>query len=141
MHKGTNHAIDLVSCINKSTNSRLYVSKYKTLEYDLAMEGNNASLMSEIIASLWPEPTNGKSTVITEFTEMSKQDWTKKQPREVAEAAHKILKKIDDDNIGKGLFAQVLTNRIQLNEYDFSVPEYIKKAIMWASSVDFEEEE
>ncbi|EHR4995474.1 MULTISPECIES: ATP-dependent nuclease [Vibrio] len=141
MHKGTNHAIDLVSCINKSTNSRLYVSKYKTLEYDLAMEGNNASLMSEIIASLWPEPTKGKSTVITEFTEMSKQDWTKKQPREVAEAAHKILKKIDDDNIGKGLFAQVLTNRIQLNGYDFSVPEYIKKAIMWASSVDFEEEE
>lgn len=138
---GTNHAIDLVSSINKSANSRLYVSKYKTLEYDLAMEGNNASLMCEIIASLWPEPNKRKSTVITEFTEMSKQDWTKKQPHEVAEAAHKILKKIDNDNIGKGLFAQVLTDRIQLNGYDFSVPEYIKKAIMWASSVDFEEEE
>ncbi|THE59835.1 ATP-dependent nuclease [Vibrio parahaemolyticus] len=138
---GTNHAIDLVSSINKSANSRLYISKYKTLEYDLAMEGNNASLMCEIIASLWPEPNKRKSTVITEFTEMSKQDWTKKQPHEVAEAAHKILKKIDNDNIGKGLFAQVLTDRIQLNGYDFSVPEYIKKAIMWASSVDFEEEE
>ncbi|EOY3075082.1 ATP-dependent endonuclease [Vibrio parahaemolyticus] len=138
---GTNHAIDLVSSINKSANSRLYVSKYKTLEYDLAMEGNNASLMCEIIASLWPEPNKRKGTVITEFTEMSKQDWTKKQPHEVAEAAHKILKKIDNDKIGKGLFAQVLTDRIQLNGYDFSVPEYIKKAIMWASSVDFEEEE
>lgn len=140
MQDGTNHAIKLVDSINKSTNARLYVSKYKTLEYDLAMEGNNAALMSEIVASLWPKPLKKKSTVITEFTEMSKQDWTKKEPHEVAEAAHKILKKIDDDNIGKGLFAQVLTDKIQSNEYDFFVPEYIEKAILWASSVDFEEE-
>ena len=105
------------------------------------MEGNNAELMSEIVASLWPKPLKNESAVINEFTEMSQQDWTKKEPHEVAKAAHKILKKIDDDNIGKGLFAQVLTDKIQGNGYDFSVPEYIKKAIFWASSVDFAEEE
>lgn len=93
MGKGTNHAIELVDSINKSANARLYVSKYKTLEYDLAMEGNNAALMSEIIASLWPKPTKMESPVIVEFTAMSKEDWTKKEPLEVAEAAHKILKK------------------------------------------------
>ncbi|WP_200900458.1 ATP-dependent nuclease [Enterobacter ludwigii] len=39
MYEGTNHAIKLVEEINRSTHARLYVSKYKTLEYDLAMEG------------------------------------------------------------------------------------------------------
>ena len=136
---GTNHAVKLVETINKSTHARLYVSKYKTLEYDLAMEGNNAALMSEIIAFLWPTPIKGEGTVIPEFIEMAKQDWTKKSPHEVAEAAQKILKKIDDDNIGKGLFAQVLADKIKCKNYDFSVPAYIKKAILWAASVDFQE--
>jgi putative ATP-dependent endonuclease of OLD family len=141
MGKGTNHAIELIDSINESANARLYVSKYKTLEYDLAMEGNNAALMSEIIASLWPKPTKMESPVIAEFTAMSKVDWTKKEPLEVAEAAHKILKKIDDDKIGKGLFAQVLTDKIQSNEFNFSVPKYIKHAILWASLLDMVKEE
>lgn len=37
MQDGTNHAIKLVDSVNKSTNARLYVSKYKTLEYDFGM--------------------------------------------------------------------------------------------------------
>ncbi|MEY0489126.1 ATP-dependent nuclease [Proteus terrae] len=135
MGEGTNHAINLVESINKSANARLYVSKYKTLEYDLAMEGNNVALMSNIIASLWPKPQKGESTIIEEFTLMSKIDWTKKEIREIAEAAHKILKRIDDDNIGKGLFAQVLADKLQTDGTDFLVPEYIKKAILWASSL------
>ena len=133
---GKNHAIKLTENINKSKYSRLYVSKYKTLEYDLAMEGNNASLMSEIIASLWPEPTSGESDIINEFTKISKQDWTKKTPKEVAQAANKILHRIDDANIGKGLFAQVLADKIQKKGCNFSVPDYINQAILWASSVD-----
>lgn len=136
MREGTNHAIKLVDSINKSTNARLYVSKYKTLEYDLAMEGNNAALMSEIIASLWPKPKKTESEIIKEFTEMSKVDWTKKTSKDTALAAHKILKRIDDDNIGKGIFSQVLTDRILSKNFNFSVPEYIKSAIMWASSLD-----
>ncbi|MBS9834200.1 AAA family ATPase [Vibrio parahaemolyticus] len=141
MKAGTNHAIKLVDSINKSTNARLYVSKYKTLEYDLAMEGNNAALMSQIIASLWPKPPKGESSIIKDFTAMSKVDWTKKTQQEVAEAAHKILKRIDDDNIGKGMFAQVLTDEIQCDGSNFTVPEYIKNAIFWASSIDVAKEE
>lgn len=135
MH-GTNHAIKLVKSINTSTYARLFVSKYKTLEYDLAMEGNNAALMSEIIASLWPKPISGKSSIIDEFTAMSSEDWTKKSQEEVAIAAHKILNRIDDDNIGKGMFAQIMTDKIQENPQNFSVPNYIKNAILWASSLN-----
>ncbi|WP_154115046.1 ATP-dependent nuclease [Vibrio cincinnatiensis] len=140
MQDGTNHAIKLVDSINKSTNARLYVSKYKTLEYDLAMEGNNAALMYEVIASLWPKPKKGESHIIQHCTALSKVDWTKKTPEDVAVAAHNILKRIDDDNIGKGLFAQVLTDKISANYSTFSVPTYIKNAILWASSVNVEEE-
>ncbi|MFA0061782.1 ATP-dependent endonuclease [Vibrio cyclitrophicus] len=140
MQDGTNHAIKLVDSINQSTNARLYVSKYKTLEYDLAMEGNNAALMYEVIASLWPKPKKGESRIIQHCTALSKVDWTKKTPEDVSIAAHNILKRIDDDNIGKGLFAQVLTDRISANSSTFSIPEYIKNAILWASSVSIEEE-
>ncbi|MEM5499636.1 AAA family ATPase [Paraglaciecola mesophila] len=141
MKQGTNHALKLVDSISKSTNARLFVSKYKTLEYDLAMEGNNAALMSRIIASLWPKPKENESPVIKEFTAMSKIDWTKKPPMEVAAAANKILKRVDDDNIGKGIFAQVMTNKIQSDDYNFAIPEYIKNAILWASSLEVPEEE
>lgn len=140
MQDGTNHAIKLVDSINTSTNARLYVSKYKTLEYDLAMEGNNAALMYEVIASLWPKPQKGESRIIQHCTAQSKVDWTKKSPEDVAVAAHNILKRIDDDNIGKGLFAQVLTDKISANYSTFSVPTYIKNAILWASSVNAGEE-
>jgi putative ATP-dependent endonuclease of OLD family len=141
MKEGTNHALKLVASINKSTDARLFVSKYKTLEYDLAMEGNNAALMSEVIASLWPGPKEKESSIIKEFTAMSKINWTEKSPVEVAEAAHKILKRIDDDNIGKGMFAQVMTDKIQNERFIFTVPEYIKDAILWATSLEFIEEE
>lgn len=140
MKEGTNHALKLVDSINKSTDARLFVSKYKTLEYDLAMEGNNAALMSEVIAALWPKPKGKESSIIKEFTEMSKIDWTEKSPVKVAEAAHKILKRIDDDNIGKGMFAQVMTDKIKNEGFIFTVPEYIKNAILWASTLEVPEE-
>lgn len=140
MKDGTNHAIKLVASINESTNARLYVSNYKTLEYDLAMEGNNAALMCEIIASLWPKPEKGNSKIIKHFTQLASIDWTKKSPEDVAVMAHNILKRIDDDNIGKGIFAQVLTEKIQREGYPFAVPKYIRDAILWASSNDVAEE-
>lgn len=136
MKSGTNHAIKLVESINSSTNARLFVSKYKTLEYDLAMEGNNAALMAEILSSLWPKPKKGKSTVIDKLDEIALKDWTKQPIEDKASAAHEILKRIDDDNVGKGMFAQILTDRIEKKHLAFSVPIYIKDAILWACSLD-----
>ncbi|MCL1064275.1 AAA family ATPase [Shewanella benthica] len=140
MKDGTNHAIKLIKSINGSTNARLFVSKYKTLEYDLAMEGNNAALMAEVIASLWPKPKKGHSPVIDEFNEMAKVDWTQQPPEKTALAANSILKRIDDDNIGKGMFAQVITDKIENGSVVFTVPSYIKNAVLWACSLDKVEE-
>lgn len=133
---GTNHALKLVDTINSSDNARLFVSKYKTLEYDLAMEGNNASLMAEIIASLWPTPKTGSSTIIDRFNEIAEDNWAEKTSEEKAKVAHEILNRIDDKNIGKGIFAQVFSDKIKKDRLSISIPKYIKDAILWACSLE-----
>jgi predicted ATP-dependent endonuclease of OLD family len=134
--EGTNHAIGLVTTISESENARLFVSKYKTLEYDLAMEGNNLSIMGEVICSLWPEPKSGNSPVKSQLELIANEDWTKKTSPEKANAAHVILKRIDDDKIGKGMFAQVFADKIANEGILICVPEYIKQAILWSCSLE-----
>jgi hypothetical protein len=46
------------------------------------------------------------------------------------------LKRVDDDNIGKGYFAQVLADKISFREVELKVPQYLKDAILWACSLD-----
>ncbi|NOI82619.1 AAA family ATPase [Vibrio tubiashii] len=130
---GENHALKLVKGINSEENTFLSVSKYKTLEYDLAMEGNNAACMANLLVSLWPTKT-GK--VHATLTQIGKTDWLKKSSKEKAVAAHEILKRIDDDQIGKGFFAQVLTDNIYSDKVKLDVPSYIKDAILWACKLD-----
>jgi putative ATP-dependent endonuclease of OLD family len=127
---GTNHALKLIDTISDSVNARLFVSKYKTLEYDLAMHGNNASLMAKILIELWP--TDGR--IKKGLNRISRIDWNKKISRKKAIAAHIILKRIDDKTVGKGLFAQVLADQISKQEVTLEIPEYIEKAIHWACS-------
>tara|TARA_R110002094_G_scaffold70737_3_gene79379 strand:- start:911 stop:2398 length:1488 start_codon:yes stop_codon:yes gene_type:complete len=133
---GTNHALKLIDTISDSVNARLYVSKYKTLEYDLAMQGANASVMADILVSLWP--TKGK--IKTGLSRISRMDWTNKSPSMKAYAAHLILKRIDDDNVGKGLFSQVLADKISKNEVLIETPDYIKRSIYWVCSIHCAEE-
>ena len=133
--KGENHAIALVETIAESENARLFVSKYKTLEYDLAMEGNNAAIMAGVVSSLWPEPKSGTSTVIRELDRIANNDWLKKTSEEKSYAAHTILKRIDGDNVGKGIFAQVFADKVAKDGLVISVPEYIKHAILWSCSL------
>ncbi|OCH39208.1 ATP-dependent nuclease [Aliivibrio fischeri] len=134
--EGMNHAIKLVDSINSSENARLFVSKYKTLEYDLAMEGNNVALMAEVVASLWPKPKTRNSTVIETLNQIVGQDWTTKTSEEKSVSAHEILKRIDDDKVGKGIFAQVFTDKIEKEKLSISVPKYIEDAILWACSLE-----
>jgi putative ATP-dependent endonuclease of OLD family len=63
-----------------------------------------------------------------------KGDWTDKPSKDKAEAAHIILKRVDDDEIGKGQFAQVLADKIASSKVVIDVPEYIAEAIHWACS-------
>lgn len=133
---GTNHALKLVDTISQSDNARLFVSKYKTLEYDLAMEGDNAGAIAGILSTLWPTPSTGNSPVIDGLNKIRDTDWSKKESSEKAVAAHEILKRIDDGKIGKGFFAQVLADKLEKNELSLSIPEYIKKAILWGCSLE-----
>lgn len=136
---GNNHAIKLVDTVSQSDNARLFVSKYKTLEFDLAMEGNNAAVMAGILVSLWPKPKSGKSQVIENLEGISKETWTEKTSEEVSLAANEILNRIDDDNIGKGIFAQILSDKINRGDLSLSVPDYIKRSVLWACSLEIED--
>ncbi len=136
---GKNHAIKLVNTVSQSDNARLFVSKYKTLEFDLAMEGNNSSVMADILLSLWPKPKSGKSSVIESLEAISKEDWTEKKSEEISLAANEILKCIDSDNIGKGVFAQILSDKINRGNLSLSVPDYIKRSVLWACSLEIED--
>ncbi|WP_058119217.1 ATP-dependent nuclease [Photobacterium kishitanii] len=133
---GTNPALKFKGTINNSENARLFVSKYKTLEYDLAMEGNNAAVMAQVILTLWPKPKRGNSRVINEFSKIADIDWSARCSEEKSKVAYRILGCIDNDNIGKGIFSQVLADKIIKDDLSISVPEYIKKAILWACSVE-----
>jgi putative ATP-dependent endonuclease of OLD family len=135
---GKNHALKLLDTIDKSETARLFVSKYKTLEYDLAMEGNNAAVMASVLASLWPKPERLESEVITRLDSYSRFNWANAKPKMKSLAAHEILKRIDDSQVGKGVFAQVFADKIMKEGLVISIPEYIKKAILWASSIECE---
>lgn len=135
---GENHALKLLGTINDSEKARLLVSKYKTLEYDLAMEGNNAALMASVVSSLWPIPKSRKSVIITELNRIAKEDWTKRSSKDKAQAAYEILTRIDDARIGKGIFAQVFADKIVKEKLQISVPRYVEQAILWACSLEQE---
>ena len=132
MHEGKNHALKLVDTVGKSEFSRLYVSKYTTLEYDLAMEGNNIPVLAKILFDLWPSEKEAK--VKRELKPLLNGDWSKKTLEDKADAAYLILKRVDDDTVGKGQFAQVLADKLARSKVTLDVPEYIAKAIHWASS-------
>ena len=130
--KGKNHALKLVKSINSSNYARLFVAGYKTLEYDIAMEEDNAKVMAKIIYDLWPSEGTVKKGLQTIF----EADYSKITPENKASYAFEILKRIDDDNIGKGYFAQILADKISLEGVELKVPKYIEDAILWACSLE-----
>ncbi|MDC5557131.1 AAA family ATPase [Acinetobacter baumannii] len=132
MLSGKNHALKLVDSINSSEFARLFVAKFKTLEYDLAMEESNAKEMAKILIELWPTEGSVKKALqqIVDF------DFSIITPEKKAEYAFEILKRVDDNNIGKGYFAQILADRISSGVVELQVPQYIEDAILWSCSLE-----
>ena len=124
---GKNPALKLEAVINSSDCCRLYVGAYKTLEYDLAMEENNIQVMAKILTDNW----HNKGDVYKELEILSKKDWLKESPENKGDAANQLLKRIEDSNMGKGYFAQLLSENIVEND-NFIIPEYIESAVVWA---------
>lgn len=123
--ESTNSALALISKINTSQYTKLYVGKYKTFEFDLAMEGDNYKLMLETLTKLWPSEGKIKEELINWLKKDLKNDLNKKK-----EIARIILKRIEESRIGKGYFSQVLAEKI-IAHNNFFIPEYIRKAIIW----------
>jgi putative ATP-dependent endonuclease of OLD family len=126
---GGNEAIKLVDEINKTQWARLYVSPLKTFEYDLAINGN-CSIMAEVLEEKWPK-NGGKNGVKSQCRTIKEKNDAYIDPEEKREDAKFIYEHIECSEIGKGFFSQILIEKVK-EKNKISVPDYIKKAIIWA---------
>lgn len=113
---------------NMTDNCRIYTN-LKTFEYDLAMEKDNAKKMIEIILN--ELSTNGP---VRDRLNGYLEAYQNNEKVEQSEIAFDILKQIDASYLGKGLFAQLLLEKINMTN-DFIVPEYIKAAIRFVLGI------
>lgn len=128
---GGNEAIGLAEGINTTQRARLFVAPLKTFEYDLAMSGN-FSIMAEVLEEKWPKD-GGEKGVKNQCKQIREKNnvYNDTDMEEMREDARYIYKHIDCDEMGKGIFSQALLEKIE-EKKTLVVPEYIKKAIIWA---------
>lgn len=122
-----NEVVELEEKINCSQMARLYISPLKTFEYDLAMEGN-VSLMAEVLEEEWPKD-GGENGVKKQCKQIKNKEGNYNNAEEMRQDVIYIYKHIEE--LGKGVFSQELLEKVE-NNRDLAVPEYIKKAIIWA---------
>lgn len=127
---GGNEAIGLADNINATKMARLYVSPLKTFEYDLVMSGN-FSVMAEVIEEKWPKD-GGEMGVKNQCFQIKNKKGVYSDEEEKRKDAIYIYKHIDCDEVGKGVFSQALLEKIAEGKETPIVPNYIKKAIIWA---------
>lgn len=130
---GGNAAIDLADDINSTQRARLYVAPLKTFEYDLAMSGN-ISIMAEVLEEKWPKD-GGEKGVKNQCKQIINKNNVYIDKEEMREDAKFIYKHVDCDEVGKGIFSQAFLEKIEEKNI-LVVPEYIKKAIIWACGGD-----
>lgn len=123
--------------LTHSENCRLFTN-LKTLEYDLALEGNNLQLMSEVFYN-WLD-TDGP--IKKKVEKWKNADWEKETEVKKSHIAFELLNYIDTAknknkrSIGKGLFAQKLAFKLtEEKPLVFSVPKYIEDAVLWVTKI------
>jgi len=135
LREGENHALALTAKIAQSQFGRLYAGKYKTFEYDIAMEGANLQVMFRVAADLWP--TQGeRGTVAPALRANANLPFNEMTSPERAQFAITLLDRIDSDDIGKGMYAQSFAEAIQKHDGEFVIPAYIRDAVLWACGID-----
>lgn len=126
---GKNSQLFLKEQLKSMTDNCRIFCNLKTFEYDLALEKDNAKTMIEII--LDELPTNGPvRDRLNGYLEAYKNNENIEQP----EVASDILKQIDSNYLGKGLFAQLLLEKINMTN-NFIVPDYIKAAVKFVLEI------
>lgn len=121
---GKNPNLGLLETLKSDEFCRAFRNE-KTLEYDLAFEGNNLRLMSGVLRDV--VQTNGD--IKKRASDSAAKDWAAVSNEDKAAEALWLLQHIDSE--GKGEYAQVLAYELQKNPDGFSVPQYIKDAILW----------
>jgi predicted ATP-dependent endonuclease of OLD family len=128
--QGKNPALQLIGEIARSENCRLF-SNFKTFEYDLAMEEGNLNHMIKTFLQVLT--TNGP--IREEYTRHSQTDWINASSQDKDDISTKLLKRINDPNIGKGRYAQELADYLSKEPSIFEVPDYISKSVLWVCGV------
>ncbi len=128
---GTNPALSLIPTIATSQYGRLFSGDLKTFEYDLAMTAGNLQLMLQVAYDNWS--TDGP--VKAAFKEMLAADFVALTEAQKAEYAYELLERIDSTSMGKGLYAQLLADKLEQGDCVFAVPRYIQQAICWACAI------
>lgn len=126
-----NEAAKLTTVINETTYGRLFVSPLKTFEYDLAMNGN-CSLMAEVIKEGWSKGDVEHPGVKNDCLQIQQKNNDYEDNERKREDAKYILNHIDHNDLGKGIFAQLLSKKLEEGK-TIQVPKYIENAIIWAS--------
>jgi predicted ATP-dependent endonuclease of OLD family len=123
--KGNNPVCEYLADINSNKYTRLFISPLKTFEYDMAML--NPAIMAKVLKSLWPTENGTVSGDLQKI--IDKNNNYDDNFFDLREDAKYIYSHIDSTQVGKGLFAYALAEKI--NDV-FIIPEYIQKAILWA---------
>lgn len=131
MAVGTNPALALIPTIANSEYGRLFSGELKTFEYDLAMTAGNLQVMLQVAYDNWP--TDG--SVKASFKDMLEVDFSALSEAQKAEYAYELLERIDSTSMGKGLYAQLLADKLEQGDSAFAVPHYIQQAIFWACAI------
>ncbi|MFQ9314456.1 MAG: ATP-dependent nuclease [Clostridium perfringens] len=121
--KGNNPQLHLINQLNNMTENCRVFKNEKTFEYDMALVNRkNAKYMIEII-------TDNLDTDGPIKTKMENYLTLIEEDKEIENnvMAYEILNQLDS-NMGKGLFAQLLLEKIDENN-EFVVPKYIKDSI------------
>lgn len=120
-----NPVAGLMDEINVNQYIHIFMSPYKTLEYDLFML--NPKIITEALISAWGVATGEVHQKLDDIIQKCN-DTYPNNTEEFALNGKYILKHIEDSKVGKGYFAQLLSEKI---DDSFKVPEYIKEAILW----------
>jgi len=119
-----NPMLQYVEEINQNEMIRMYLSPYKTFEYDMAL--HNPVLFAKALKDAWP---TAEGSVSTRLDSIVKKKGEYETDEDLVSDAKFIYDHINSSQVGKGTFAHAL---LTLLNNDITVPGYIKNAVLWA---------
>ena len=122
--KSENPVKDYIDEINQNDFVRLFMSPLKTFEYELGMD--NPVSLAKVLKDVWPAQDG---EVTTKLGTIANKQGGYANHTDLMEDVKYIYKHIDSSSVGKGIFAHTLAEAINDS---FTVPQYIKKAVLWA---------